>query len=254
MKVRRILILICFFQLCINYSWGQSEDIKNYRNIHLISGKQVSGLLISQDTEKVVLENDGITYTIPMANIDFISHIEKKELSNENQLLKKQDFIASSRKIHFTAQVGALLERDNDGFSVSLGSFYRINDRIALGVTSGLESYRSYGQTFKYVPILASGKYYFKADVLSLFVGADAGTSIDISPQFNQGSVTNSVKWNLAPKIGLEYWKNSSVGLSFNVGYKLQKTNYSGSDAWGGGRFEQEITFKRLQVGLGVIF
>ncbi len=249
------IVLICF--LAIFQSQAQNTDIKYIDVVYLNNGSEFRGKLIeykhdeylkieilggqiitfpAEQVEKVVQENLTNLIAPPRSRKEYA--FKEKGVYNETYLNLPQ-----GNNIWGWWELGM-------GLHHVVG--YQHNRWIGTGIGIGFDGY-SMGNAYNVIPVYAEARGYFSKKKISPFYSLNLGYGIGVK-NTNQGIFGAKGGIMVNPSLGYRFGGHPNANFTLAMGYKFQKVSYEYMDWWDSFPVEQNFTFKRINLKLGMLF
>ncbi|MCP4553197.1 MAG: hypothetical protein GY834_14425 [Bacteroidetes bacterium] len=161
---------------------------------------------------------------------------------------------------NFGFLIGSTDNQNAAPFSFMMINGYGVTDQIALGIGIGAEFLSE-----SYLPLVLDARYYFRTQKFSPYVFIQSGYSFPLDEETQEyylmtynplwsgyGLLKPNGGWLLNPGVGIKAMFNDNLGMTFNIGYRLQRLSFNREEA-DVGRV-MEIDMNRLEVKVGILF
>ncbi len=127
--------------------------------------------------------------------------------------------------VNFGLPMGDISDATSFAIGVDVAYMFSVSDQLQVGATVGYATYmaKEEGDDFAFLPIAATGQYAFTDNI---FVGADLGYAMGLSPDGNDGGMLYQPKVGYQTEkfevyvgyrgIATEGTATSSIGVGFN--------------------------------------
>ncbi len=232
------------------------------------SGSIIEGKIVEwNDNEKITIISPGIRDSI-VINQDEIQKIfpsggiEEDMISAKAQTFnllagraaydfKHTGFYATAKAQFISGNDG---ERANgvNGFGISISAGHRFSRLFAVGGGVGYDQF-IWNSGEEMIPVFAEVSGYFTPTQTSLFYNIQGGYSYALSDD-RYLILDADGGFMFYPSIGIRFGTAKNK-LLLDVGYKFQNATYTYRNQWNSTiTSEQDLTFKRMSIRLGVIF
>jgi hypothetical protein len=168
----------------------------------------------------------------------------------------KKKYAFKEKGIYFAAQLGYIGGNDQfgnyvNGFNIHIKSGYQFHRLLGAGIGTGVDFYNVNIGTI--VPVYGEVRGYLSERNISPFYTLAAGVGVPIRDQnsaFNDGEMGIY----LAPSVGLRLGASSEANMTISLGLQWQKATYTQNIEGNRVFNEDEYTFRRFNLGVGLIF
>jgi len=143
-----------------------------------------------------------------------------------------------------------LAGESSTSFRVWVVNGYRFNRKVSAGLGVGF-SY--YNDPLSLLPLFIDFKYLFPADKISPFFFLKSGYNISLLTDTETAVNSHSGGLLLNPGLGLQFETDGKLSWQVSAGYNLDRATYFQPSTTFSSS-EQEVTYKRLSLGIGFSF
>ncbi|MCM1034857.1 MAG: hypothetical protein NC038_04720 [Paludibacter sp.] len=189
-------------------------------HITLLSGQQISGNILFQDSDVIVIKtDDGTRYQYLKSEIKNITDIADN--NNTQNKIKQNN---TPKKVTASVQIAAgaaTLTGRNWGTSINasirIGTHNLLNKHIFLGGAIGYQAYILTQQNFQFIPITINADIPFLQDKHAPYIALAAGYGCALSKNYKGGA-------HAQIEIGYRYNFNTKNTLLIGIYAQLQQT------------------------------
>ncbi|MFW6157270.1 MAG: hypothetical protein ACOC4S_00370 [Balneolaceae bacterium] len=236
----RFLVYGLFFTAFLSIAaFGQStaeEDV-----IYLKNGSVLRGEIIAIDQGEAIKIRivGGSEFVFDREEIDEIAREERR----------KPVYYTQSGYINHTG-LDLLPGGDRTSVRLQMINGYQFTPLIAAGIGIG---FTTYNDPLGLIPLYLQGKLKLKEANTAPFLFLRSGYTFSVRADEDVDLERHRGGWMLNPGLGLQFDTAGDFGLIFTAGYNIDHSRYE-QPRWGGGTVENEITWRRVQLGFGLSF
>lgn len=261
--IKRIIYTILLVVISYNvYAQKSGKIIVIMKSGTIIEGESV--LLNGNDF--LTIKSKGIVDPIVINTKEILGTFVGKQIDKYwlNQESKGLKFLSQSVKNNFK-EIGLYItvkgqliaandgERANgvNGYGVSISAGHRFSRLLAVGGGIGYDQF-IWDSGEEMIPLFAEVSGFFNNTPTSVFYNLQTGYSVALSDDdFFIANASGGL--SIYPSIGIRLGR-SETKMTLDIGYKIQNATYSYTDLWINNTIrEQELTYKRLALRLGVL-
>ncbi len=247
MKVIKYILTIGLLIFCFNAQAQYYEDV-----VYLHNGSIIRGYVMEQSKETIKIKIEGGSILVySLSEVDRIVKEEKKvKLKRE-----EKEYQIKEKGYYHTLTAGFLQGVGEFGSFAFGGSMhytfgYQYKSTLSTGLGVGSDSY-FYSDIRSLIPIYLETRGYFMKKPFSPYYCVQAGYGIALlNDAWNMTEAEGGLY--IHPKIGLRFPSRANVTFITEIGYSHQQATYVFDD-WQG-RYQDDITFHRLSMRLGLLF
>ena len=220
-----------------------SQDKSYYDVIELKNGLSLRGLIVSYDQDQT------ITFQLFKGDQILLKQDEIQKVSHVNLGKIPKPYAFKESGLYHATLVSISLSNQR-GYSITHAIGHKLNKRLALGLGTGLEDYEN-GNGKRIIPLFAEVRGYLWSKKVTPYYSLRTGYGIALKNQ--DFSITDTQGGLLVnPEIGYRLGGSELVNVIIGIGLKYQKAQFT--YRWGDTINEQNITYKRYFLSLGIVF
>lgn len=235
--MRYLVALFCAFWMLPSLAIAQSEspDV-----VYLKNGSILRGQIIERaDGNVVKLKTAG-------GNIFVIDRHQVKEIKEEIDLgrryYKKSGYMNNTGLDVLSAERAAVRFRMVNG--------YRFSPRFSAGLGMGVVLYND---PQNLIPVFLDLKYKLFEAGTTPFLSLKGGYSFSVLSDKDLEVESHRGGLMLNPAVGIQFEINRDFGLYIASGYNLDHASYK-QQQWDGSMVKTAVSYRRLQLGIGLAF
>lgn len=228
------LIIGCFPELTEAQPESGQGDV-----VYLKDGSILRGQIVENSGDEIKLEMVG-------RNVLVIKMEEVERLSRDD--ISSAEHYKSSGYFNHTGMT-VLPGTESTTVRFQMVNGYQISPRFSLGLGIG---FVPYNDPLGLIPLFMEGRYKFKKANTTPFLFLRTGYNFTILADENRELESHTGGLNLNPGIGLEF-HNASFGWYLTAGLNVDKASFE-EPLWNNRTVVTDLGFRRLQVGIGLMF
>lgn len=254
--LRNLILLLAL--LISSQLMGQSND-KFVRTdvVYLKNGSIFRGQIAAYDQQELRLrldENQVVVFDAK--NIKKIIQIANESEKTEKEIEQKKSYAFKEHGVYFHSSLGYIGGNNLwgtyiDAFNVHTQVGYQFNRLIGAGIGAGVDFYNiGLGSI---IPIYGTARGYLKKSNVSPFYQLAAGFGIPIKNE-NNAFTDSKGGYYLAPELGFRFGASDEANMTLGIGLTWQKATYITTFGDTVTRNEDNYTFRRFNLKIGVLF
>lgn len=229
--------LFCMVFLLAGLAHGQSqvEDV-----VYLKSGSILRGEIIKRiEGEAIKIKAAGNVYVV---RLEKLKKVKTGKAANTSYVKKEG----------YTNRTGIdlLMGGGKPAVRVRMVNGYQFTPTFSAGLGAG---FVLYDDPLNLIPLFVDLSYKFLQANITPFVSFKGGYSFSVLPDGNDNIESHRGGIMINPAVGIQFELNSSVGLYLNSGYSIEHASFTRM-GWIGRSITTEITYRRVQFGIGLSF
>lgn len=229
------LILGCLPILMMAQSKSGEEDV-----VYLKDGSILREQVIEKTGEEFIkLEMDG--QNVLIIDVEEVEKINRETVNNGAVHYRSSGYIN-----HTGMDLLPGTETTTVRFQMVNG--FQLSPKFSLGLGIG---FVPYNDPLGLIPVFMEGRYKFKKTNTTPFLFLRTGYNFTVLTDENRELESQTGGLNLNPGVGLEFY-SAEFGWYLTAGLNVDKATFE--EFWNNRIMETEISFRRLQVGVGLIF
>lgn len=238
---------------------GQADTSKVIDIVWLKDGSRLTGIIMKWDLERGMDFRllTGAEIMIPKKDIHKV--IQDVQLTNELSLLNQR--ISSTRMPRPYAFKEVGWYQNSSGFlnisiyggaGISHAMGYRFNRLIGVGLGLGIET-NDFTTTRNIIPVYAEARGFFSPKRISPYYALKIGYGIALADK-SRGTTIAKGGLHFSPELGIRFGAGD-VSYFLGLEYKIQNATFTtdGFD-FGGVKFTDKISYRRLEIRTGLLF
>lgn len=236
MKYLFITGAILLLSPMILHAQSQKEDV-----VYLKSGGILRGeILEMNENGRLKIEVSGRNvFVVSMDEVDNIStaRISEQHYSKEPGYMNRTGF-------------EVLHSSNSSALRLTMVNGYRFNSHFSAGIGFGISPYND---PLTLVPVFLDLKVRFLEANSSPYFFLKTGYNFSVHHDEDVELLDHKGGLLFNPGVGLHFIRNSGVGFYIQAGYNIDNSYYE-FEGWWPQTVENEISFRRMSVGMGVSF
>lgn len=229
--------LFCVIFLLPGLAHGQSQVMDV---VYLKNGSILRGEIIKRTEGKAIkIKTAGNVYVI---RLEKIKKVKTEKVANSSYI-KKEGYINHTG-------IDLLTGGGKPAVRVRMVNGYQFSTNLSAGVGVG---FVLYDDPLNLIPLFVDLRYKFLRANSTPFVSFKGGYSFSLLTDEDANIEDHSGGMMINPAVGMQFKLNSSVGLYLNCGYSIEHASFTRM-GWIGRSITTEITYRRVQFGLGLSF
>lgn len=187
---------------------------------------------------------------LPSSSIKKVIQQSTMGIAVLNSYRFRESGIYYSGKMQFITGNDGQRAREVNGFGVSISGGYRFNRLVGVGIGVGYDRF-IWGTAENLIPIFIEYTSYFSPKNTTLFANLQTGYSIAFK---DDDYLLTEAKggFMIYPAFGIRLGGGENQ-VTFDVGYKFQKAEFTYRESWSPTVAEQRLTYKRLTMRFGIL-
>lgn len=248
MKYFKYLLTIGLLAFCMNAEAQYYEEV-----VYLSNGSVIRGDVIEQTKEEIKIKIAGGSILVyKMSEVERITK-EEKESKGKKEI---KDFKFKETDYYHAVSFGLLPGQGEFGGFAFGGSLhyvfgYQYKPIIGAGVGIGADSY-IYSEIRNIIPVYLEARGYLtKNQPFAPYYSVQAGYGFAlVNDIWNMTDATGGIM--LHPKVGFRFPSRSNASFTAEIGYLFQNASFVFDD-WQG-RYQDDVSFRRISIRFGVLF
>lgn len=247
MKYFKYLLTVGLLAFCLNAEAQYYEEV-----IYLTNGSVIRGDVIEQTQEEIKIKIAGGSVLVyKMSEVERITK-EEKTLKEKK---RDRDFTSPKLGYYHAVNFGLLPGQGEFGTFAFGGSLhyvlgYQYKPIIGAGIGVGADSY-IYSEIRSVIPVYLEARGYLQNQPFAPYYCLQAGYGFAlINDTWNMTDASGGIM--IHPKIGFRFPSRTNAAFTAEIGYLFQKASFTFDD-WQG-RYQDDVSFRRVSVRFGVLF
>lgn len=253
--IKCLLFVVSTIHTPIIFAQTTEENVDNAIDVvYLKNGSKLQGTILSWDLEK------GMSFQLLTGATIFLSKNDIEKVDQENRFVEMSKSRPWRVRNEYSFREKGWYQNSSGFLNVSLLSGagihhamgYRFNRLFGVGIGMGIES-NDFQRTRNIIPVYAEIRGFLVPKKVSPYYAVKAGYGIALRDEL-AGTMDAKGGLYLSPELGIRFGAKD-VNFYAGLEYKIQNATFTNIDwIWGSGVATDVVSYRRLQLRMGLLF